>query len=328
MKTLLLHSANFDRLSEKLDTFRSQLRVVVMNDDGRFREPYSGDDVAAVEPDIVFGSTDAFFSKSARVFAQTVMSSPNLDWFQSTAAGIEHPVLAAIGKVARHYTTNHRQAEAISEWVVWQAFDYLRRGPEHRRQAQNGEWQRLTVREMSGSRWLIFGYGAIGQAVGQRVTALGGRVTGVRRAGGSAPGASLLVKPDHASEHFCSSDVVLLALPHTDETESMADAAFFSAMKRDTLFMNVGRGALVVEDALLAGLEAGRPAYATLDVAREEPLPAASPLWRHPKISMTPHNSSHTAGTKVRADETFIDNLARYLAGAPLHNLMAREAFD
>ena len=92
--------------------------------------------------------------------------------------------------------------------------------------------------------------------------------------------------------------------------------------------MNLGRGALVNEDALIAALDEGRPAFAALDVTGVEPLPEESPLWHHPKVMLTPHDSSQTTGTILRADGTFVDNLHRYLNGEPLRNLVDRKAFE
>ena len=93
-------------------------------------------------------------------------------------------------------------------------------------------------------------------------------------------------------------------------------------MKGDALFMNVGRGGLVDEDALIDALEAGRPSYAALDVTVTEPLPDDHPFWEDEKISLTPHDSPVTAGTIARADATFLDNLNRYLSGETLRNLV------
>ena len=131
--------------------------------------------------DIAFGNADAFFSGVVRDYMTAILKSPALDWFQSAAAGIENPALMMIGQKARLYTTNHTQAESMAEWALWQALDFLRDGPGHRALQAQGKWQRVKAREVRGSRWLVVVYGSIGQAVGRRVTALGGEVTGLRR---------------------------------------------------------------------------------------------------------------------------------------------------
>lgn len=299
-----------------------------MTDEGRFYHAGSRVVTDKVEPHIVFGSIDAFFGPAVREFMRVVLSSDRLDWFQSTAAGIDNAALKSIGKRAKHYTTNHRQAEAMSEWVLWSALDFLREGTAHRAQQAAREWKRINAREIAGSRWLIIGYGSIGEAVGTRVTALGGHVTGLRRSPGPAPGAHEILPVSLVPDELPKADIVLLCVPHTPETEGMANADFFARMKPDALFINIGRGALVDEDALVAALDAGQPGHATLDVTRVEPLPPESPLWLHPKITITPHDSPSTMGTTLRADETFLENLHRYLAGEPLKHLVDPKVFE
>ena len=328
MKTCLVHEKTFARIQPRLKDVEHKLDVLIMTDEGRFYHAGSRVVTDKVEPEIVFGSLDCFFGPAAGTFVRTVMASDRLDWFQSPAAGVDNAVLKGIGKASKHYTTNHTQAESMAEWALWAALDFLRKGPQHRAQQQAAEWKRVQSREIAGSRWLIVGYGSIGAAVGTRVTALGGHVTGLRRSPGPAPGAHEILPSSVLMDELPGADVVLLSLPHTPETEGMAGTDFFSKMKPDALFMNLGRGALVDEDALIAALDEGRPAYAALDVTGVEPLPEESPLWHHPKIMLTPHDSSQTNGTILRADGTFVDNLHRYLNGEPLRNLVDRKAFE
>lgn len=328
MNTCLLHARTFARLRPRLKGFSAALRFVTIDDAGKAHDAETSVALDELPPlDIAFGNSDAFFSPSVRDFMTAILKSPSLDWFQSAAAGIENPALVMIGQKAARYTTNHTQAEAMAEWALWQALDFFRDGRGHRAQQAASEWKRLGAREIRRSRWLIVGYGSIGQAVGRRVMALGGEVTGLRRSQGPAEGADRIVPPDALMAELPRADVVLLCPPHTPETEGMANAAFFAAMGPYALFLNLGRGALVDEDALMAALDAGRPAFAALDVTKVEPLPADSPLWRHPKIAITPHDSSDTPGTIDGADETFLANLARYLEGEPLQHLVDPSAF-
>lgn len=328
MKTCLLHARTFARLRPRLKGLEASVRFVTIDDAGKAHDGWTSEALDALPPfDIAFGNADAFFSSVVREYMTAILKSPSLDWFQSAAAGIENPGLMMIGQKARLYTTNHTQAESMAEWALWQALDFLRAGPAHRAQQGEGRWQRLKAREMRGSRWLVVGYGSIGQAVGRRVTALGGEVTGIRRSPGPAEGAARIAHPDALSAELPRADVVLLCPPHTPETENIANAAFFAAMAPEALLLNLGRGALVDEAALLAALDAGRPAFAALDVTRTEPLPPESALWRHPGIAITPHDSSDTPGSVAGADETFLANLLLYLAGKPLNHLVDPAAF-
>ena len=328
MKTCLLHARTFARLRPRLKGLSAAVRFVTIDDAGKAHDGETGTQLAEMPPiDMAFGNADGFYSPAVREFMTAILKAPDLDWFQSAAAGIENPALMMIGQKARHYTTNHTQAEAMAEWALWQALDFLRAGPAHRAQQQAGTWKRLGAREIRGSRWLVVGYGSIGQAVGRRVTSLGGEVTGLRRSPGPAEGAARMVAPDALMAQLPLADVVLLCPPHTPETEGMANAAFFSKMAPHALFLNLGRGALADEAALIAALDAGRPAFAAIDVTRTEPLPADHLLWQHRKIAITPHDSADTPGTIDGADETFLVNLERYLAGEPLKHHVDPSAF-
>jgi len=328
MKTCLLHARTFARLRPRLKGLEAAVRFVTIDDAGKAHDGWTSKALDALPPlDIAFGNADAFFSSVVREYMTAILKSPPVDWFQSAAAGIENPGLMMIGQKARLYTTNHTQAESMAEWALWQALDFLRAGPAHRAQQGDGNWQRLKAREIRGSRWLVIGYGSIGQAVGRRVTALGGEVTGMRRSPGPAEGAARIAHPESLVEELPRADVVLLCPPHTPETENMANAAFFAAMAPEALFMNLGRGALVDEASLMSALDTGRPAFAALDVTRTEPLAQDSALWRHPKIAITPHDSSDTEGTVAGADETFLANLELYLSGKPMRHLVDPAAF-
>ncbi|MEC7289758.1 MAG: NAD(P)-dependent oxidoreductase, partial [Pseudomonadota bacterium] len=178
------------------------------------------------------------------------------------------------------------------------------------------------------TQWVIVGFGAIGQATARRLRALGARVTGVRRSGGSSDLVDRMIQPDALSGVLPDADAVLMSLPLTAATENLADAAFFDRMKPGSLFLNVGRGGLVDEAALLTALDAGKPAHASLDVVREEPLSADSPIWTHPNITLTGHISANTMQSKQRTDQIFLQNVQRFLSGEPLINLVESEAFS
>ncbi|KCZ90840.1 D-2-hydroxyacid dehydrogenase [Hyphomonas johnsonii] len=327
MKDCLVHAKTFARIAPRLKSFEDKLNIIVMDDSGAFANARTGEAVVEPKPEIAFGNADAFFGPSVREFVLAVARSDRLDWFQSAAAGIENPAFVMIGQAARTFTTNHTQSEAMAEWALWQALDFFRQGPKHRAQQAAGHWERHDSREIRRSKWLIVGFGSIGASTGRRVMALGGEVTGVRRSQGLAEGADRIVPPDRMMAELPGADVVLVCLPHTPETEGMANADFFAAMKPDALFMNLGRGALVDEAALMAALDAGRPAHAALDVASEEPLPRDNPLWSHPGVTLTPHDSPQTQGTIIGADDTFIENLHRYFNGEPLHHLIDKAEF-
>jgi len=261
-------------------------------------------------------------------FFKTMLDFEQLDWFQSSAAGIEHPMLQAIGKKAAVYSGSHEQSEAIAEWVIWAGLDHFQGGPARRAAQAAHNWERLPFREISSTHWLVIGFGAIGQSSGRRLRALGAEVTGVRRSGGSSEAADQIITPGELPAALGRADVVLLSLPLTDDTENMANAAFFESMQPGSLFVNVGRGGLVDEGALIAALDRGQLAHASLDVVREEPLSADHPIWAHPKITLTPHISALTPQSGQRTDKVFLTNLALFLEGKPLKNQVSPAEFS
>lgn len=261
-------------------------------------------------------------------FFQTLMGFEQLDWFQSSAAGTEHPMIQATGAKAGQFSGSHEQSEAIAEWVLWAGLDFFQDGRARRQAQSDKNWTRLPFREIAGSNWLIFGFGGIGQACGKRLRALGATVTGVRRNVSASDAADQVITPDQALQALPEADIVLLCLPLTDATENLADAAFFERMKPGSLLLNVGRGGLVDETAMLAALDRGAPAQAYLDVVREEPLSSDSPIWTHPNISLTPHIAALTEGSMIRTDDVFLENVERFLGGQPLRNAVHRDVFS
>ena len=327
MRECLCHAATFARIEAGLKRFDAQIRPLVIDDDKSITAPWGGEVEGAIQPQIVYATQDIYFSKAVGRFFEILMANDRLEWFQSSAAGIEHPVLRAVGAKAGAYTSSHEQSAAIAEWVVWAGLDFFQGGNERRAAQAARDWRRMPFREIAGSHWLVVGFGHIGQESAKRLRALGARVTGVRRSGGSHEHADAIVTPDRLHAALAEADAVLLSLPLTEETEGLADAGFFAAMKHGALFANVGRGKLVDETALLEGLAAGKPAHATLDVVAEEPLPGDNAIWSHPQITLTPHISALTEAAKRRTDALFLGNLERYLAGESLRNLVAREEF-
>lgn len=182
------------------------------------------------------------------------------------------------------------------------------------------EW--LTASPGSTELWessaLVIGYGAIGTAIGDRLKGLGVRVTGVRR---SPSGDPAIIGPDNWRARLGEFDWVVLAAPSTNETKALLGEADFAAMRSSAWLVNVARGDLVDQDALIEALKLCRIAGAFLDVTTPEPLPPENPLWAMPNVIVTMHLSGR-AQTRLfpRAAALFVENLGNYLAGRPLRN--------
>lgn len=325
MRELLIHAKTFARIEASLKPYSDQISPLVLDDEGDLKHPWGKSEAKRT---IVYGTMDAYFSPAVMTFFQSMFQVPQLDWFQSSAAGTEHPMLQAAGRKAGIFTGSHEQSQAIAEWVIWAGLDYYQGGRARRQAQADCAWTRLEFRELSSTKWLIIGFGAIGEACGTRLRALGADVTGVRRSGGTSPAADRIIGPDQVTDLLGDVDTVLLSVPLTDATENLADESFFSAMRPGALFINVGRGGLVDEAALMAALDRGTPAEAYLDVVREEPLPAESPIWTHPGITLTSHISAATEQSKQRTDKVFLDNLDKFLSGQPMRNVVGKEAFS
>jgi phosphoglycerate dehydrogenase-like enzyme len=317
---LLIYEPSFRRLGAEIAALGSAVEPLVMNESGEFRlngHAIGGDDTLA---EAAWTNADVFFSRAARSFMVAMLKSPALKWVQSGAAGFDQPVFGQIVQKGARLTTSHGQAVGMAEYVLAGVLDVFQRGPERRAAQAARRWDRLPFREITGSRWLIVGFGAIGKGVADRARAFGAHVTGVRRRQAPDASADRIGAISDLPALLPEADVVVLCCPLSAETRHLANADFFAAMKPGSVLVNVGRGGLVDEPALLGALDRGAPAHAVLDVFETEPLPQDSPFWAHPHVSLTPHASGMSGGNATRNDALFLDNLRRYLAGEPLLN--------
>ena len=317
---LLIHERSHRRIRDAIADKASALELLLIDDAGEITlngAPVSEDDA---RPEAGWANTDTFFTGAARPFMAAALKSPDLKWVQSGAAGFDNPVFGKIVEKGAKLTTSHGQALGMADYVMWGVLDVLQGGPARRAAQAAGQWTRTQFREIDGSNWTIVGFGAIGAGVGRRAKAFGAHVTAIRRSSAADPAADRMATRDEFLDLLPQTDVLVLATPLTAETRHIANAAAFAKMKPGSILVNVGRGPLVDEPALLAALERDAPAHAVLDVFETEPLPSESPFWAHPKVTLTPHSSGMSTGNAKRNDAIFVENLRRYLAGQPLEN--------
>ena len=258
-----------------------------------------------------------------------------LHWAHSGTAGIgaSLPHLRGTGVVLTNSAALH--AEPIADWTI-AAIAYFARALDRMRAFQAaGRWARLEftdlavpVRELAELRVGVFGLGGIGSAVARRALSLGMSVAGVRRqpARGGPPGTRWVGGPGDLPRLAAESDVLVIAAPHTRETAGAVDRAVLDRLPRDAVVINVSRGTLLDEAALLAQLETGRLRGAALDVFTVEPLPPGHAFWSHPRVLVSPHVAAVTARFWERETGLIVENIERYLAGAPLRNVVDQEA--
>ncbi len=179
------------------------------------------------------------------------------------------------------------------------------------------------VRELGGATMGIVGFGGVGRAVGERARALGMRILATKRTPGPAPeGVELLFGDEGLRRLLAQSDVVVLTVPGTRETKALIGREQLALMKPDAVLINIARGSIVDEPALIEALRGGRLRGAGLDVFAREPLPQESPLWDMPNVLITPHVSAVSPLYWRREVELIVQNLRRYLAGRPLLNVV------
>jgi len=259
----------------------------------------------------------------------------HLRWIHCTAAsvtGVLFPQLVDSDVTVTNARGLHGDAMAEHAIGVMLAFTrklHLARDAQLRREwSQASQWQDAPrIGSLAGSTLGLVGLGAVGTALATRARALGMRVIAVRRRPQSPPEPAHEQWPETRLHDLLPlADWLVLAAPHTRSTENLIGRRELTLMKRGARLLNLGRGALVDEPALVEALRSGQLAGAGLDVFREEPLPAASPLWDFPQVILTPHTSGLGPHYWERAMEQFTGNLRRYLAGEPLLNVVDKRA--
>jgi phosphoglycerate dehydrogenase-like enzyme len=190
-----------------------------------------------------------------------------------------------------------------------------------RNQAER-KWDRWARTPLSKQTLGIVGLGAIGQGIAKGAAALGMTVLGVRRSGEATPHVNEVFKSDGLADMLPRCDFVTVVLPGIPETDLAFGAAEFAAMKKSAFLINVSRGSVVDEPALIAALQGGQIAGACLDVFAKEPLPKDNPLWSMPNVIVTPHIAGLRDDTPPMVAEIFLDNLARYRKGESMRNVV------
>lgn len=285
---------------------------------------FDGQQIAPSEvpANAVWLTIEALRGPLRRTFKALLEEAPDLQWVQSLGAGTDIPLLQDILKRGARLTTAHVSAISIAEFVMRTVLERFHRSDERRLSRLEKDYPRDDFREIHGTTWLIYGAGAIGSRTAERARAFGAKVIGVRRNPTGQEPVDEMIAPSQVLDNLGRADVVAFAMPSTPETQRVANAGFFAAMKPGAVFVNVARAAQVDEPALLAALDSGHLDYAILDVHsveeawlyRKERMDD-SPLWTHPKILLSPHGAGHGDGRHLRIAELFIDNLHRFLAG-------------
>lgn len=259
---------------------------------------------------------------SGKRFSEMVEKGPKVRWLHTASAGVDHVLTPAVRNKPNLTVTDSGAAftDTIPEFVIAWMLMVARRLPQLIAQQKEHKWQWIQQEELGGQTVGIVGLGPIGQGVARRAKALGMRVLGFRRHDSPAENVDqVLTGPDGLSQLLGESDFVVIAASLTESTRSLIGPEQLSQMKPTAWIVNIARGALIDEPALIAALRERRIGGACLDVFLKEPLPADSPLWDMPNVFISPHNSSGgTPQLRAKQKQVFFDNLRRFVHGEPL----------
>ncbi|WP_417678366.1 2-hydroxyacid dehydrogenase [Pseudodonghicola sp.] len=273
-----------------------------------------GEDLPAAEVDYIVyapgGATDHDFTQFPRLKAV-------LSLWAGIETVIENPTLTV--PLAR--MVDHGLTQGMTEWVTGHVLRH-HLGMDAHILGQTGIWDPVAPPLAQDRRVTILGLGTLGSACGQALAALGFPVTGWSRSAKAVDGLTCLSGDAGLTEALATADILVLLLPDTPATRDILNAKTIGELPRGAVVLNPGRGALITDAALLAALDSGQIAHATLDAFRIEPLPADDPYWAHPKVTVTPHIASETR--VATASEVVAENVRRGEAGEPLLHLVDR----
>ena len=260
---------------------------------------------------------------SNATIGRTLEQSPAVSWIHACTAGVDqlwHPEISR----RRIQVTRSPNAAAlpVAEWALAAILSLAKRFEYFETMQQQRRWGDADRVELLGKSIGIIGTGAIGSAIAERAAAFGMTVVGVNRTGSDHPAFDETHAITDIGDVLSDLDFVTLALPLTDETSGLIGARELSAMSSSAFLVNVARGALVDEEALVAAVRDGSIAGAFVDVFTSEPLSPSSPLWDTPGITVSPHSAWRSPSSHRRAVLDFIDNLQRREAGELLDQVL------
>jgi phosphoglycerate dehydrogenase-like enzyme len=302
------------RADEVLRAAGVEGEIVVLNGDGSFEGDPSGIEV------VYFSMSVTKYKPAMRVL-MSLFEEKKLRWMQGPGAGIDSPIWQVIlDRGARLTNASGIHSEPIAQYIFAYVLHWERNVARHLAQQAERHWEIIRSGDLAEKTLGIIGYGGIGQAAGRIGKAFGMRVLGSRRSPIEDAVLDGFVPLANLHELLEASHYVVLCMPFNDETEGMIGGAEFAAMRSDAVLINVARGGVVDEPALVNALERGTIKGASLDVVSQEPLPAESRLWSLENCVLTPHDAGYSPLGDQRLGALFLDNLGRFAKGEPLRN--------
>jgi phosphoglycerate dehydrogenase-like enzyme len=262
----------------------------------------------------------------ARRFLGSALRAPNLRWLHLPNAGVDHPVFGRLrAHGVRLTTSSGAAAEPAAQAAIAGLLALARGFPRWSAAQRRHAWAPHPVghrpRDLRGQTVVLLGVGAIGNEIGRLAQALGLHVIGIRRRPRTVQDHVDAMHPPAAlADLLPGADWLVLACPLTAETRGLIDAAALACLPPGACVINIARGQVIEEPALIDALRRGHVGGAYLDVFVEEPLPADSPLWDMPNVILSPHDAGAATGNAGRVSELFLRNLERWVRGEALEN--------
>jgi phosphoglycerate dehydrogenase-like enzyme len=252
---------------------------------------------------------------------------PNVRWIQATSAGIGQFVkrMGYADKTGWTFcTASGTHARPLAEFALMSMLMFAKNYEYLQSEKAKQHWARYCGYELESKTLAVIGLGKIGQETARLAKAFGMRVVGNRRrpTDGPMPNVDHLYGPDELDALLSEADYLVLATPHTPETEGLIGAEQFARMPDGAVLINLARGQVVDQAAMVAALQSGKLRGAALDVFEVEPLPEGDPLWTMPNVIISPHSASTADSENAKIAALFIDNLQRYLRGESLRNVL------
>jgi phosphoglycerate dehydrogenase-like enzyme len=286
-----------------------------------------GNSVQLFEEEALGASVLFNWSGSLAIFKEVFRRCPNLLWVHSRSVGLERTLFPELIESAVPLTNGAGVFSAsLGEFALGAILYFAKDFRRMMRNQMAGVWEAFDVSWISGHTVGIIGYGDIGRAIAERVRPLGMKVLAVRRNASPLPPEDSLLEqiygPERRLEMISQCDYVVVAAPLTAETSGMIGEPEFVAMKPTAVVINVGRGPVIDEAAMIKALSGGRIKGAALDVFDHEPLPAGHPFYKLENVLLSPHCADHTPDWLDNAMQFFVEQYERFQKGQPLRNIV------
>lgn len=314
--TLLVTADPNESYLKPLERLPSETRIIVTNDRDRLRQ-------VAPEADVLLNAD--FRDPSA--FLDTFPLATRVRWIHVLSAGVEKSLSPEIIN-SPVPMSNGRDlfSRPLAEWVIGSMIYFAYDFPRLRRNQQTHKWEPFDREPLFGQTLGIIGFGGIGRALAERVKPFGMKILTTRRVPTPDPLVDATFAPAQLNEMLAQCDFVAVCAPLTKETEGMIGRAQFASMKKSAVIVNVGRGPVIDEEALIEALQSKQIHGAALDVFTVEPLPGESPLWDLENVLISPHTADRTKDLREVAVHFFVENFERFSKDEPLQNVVNKHA--